>query len=133
MNFLKDFVVNNFLSVICLLFLLVQVSLAADSGELELHYSVNPRHTSDNIETGTIQLTVNNSSEEYIDQETIQLDVNEDMNIELSEIPLYHLASGKEVTMILTYQRNIKSSNDSIITAKLKKNPQPISSVKRIN
>lgn len=126
---------NKFISIICILFLFIQVSLAADSGELELHYTVNPRHTSDNIETGTIQLTVNNSSDEHINEETIQLNVNPDMNIELSEIPLYHLASGKEVTMILTYQRNIKSSNDSIITAQLKKDPSPqtISNVKRVN
>lgn len=114
---------NKYLSIFCLLLLSLQAGFAADSGDLELHYSVNPSHTSNNIESGTIQLTVNNSSEEHINEETIQLNVNPDMNIELSEIPVYHLASGMEVTMVLTYQRNVNSSNDSVITAQLKADP----------
>lgn len=105
---------------VCVLFLLcigVFSSLPAET--VSLSYKQIAHHSGEQS-SGTIQLTLKNSSEEALEKCKLQLLFSSDVNVELREIPIAYLSSGGEITFVLPYtSATTLSEEEMLLSAEL--------------
>ncbi len=94
-------------NILVSLLLSLSILSANELGEIQLSCRIVPTTTGLLTETGTVQITILNSSAKRFPADTLRLSFGSQVNLETTTIPFDSLQPGGSVSMVLPYRRSL--------------------------